>query len=211
MPEARINAAGLRVVKLLVGNPPQTVESLIRATGVTRTAVAEQLHALLAAGFVERTVEKLEGRGRPRHRFAAKRAALASLLADNQPPVVPAIWQAIHELGGDDLLKKVLQRVARLLANHYAASITAKDPKERVQQLVKLFESEGALVELCRSDGRLVIRRRSCPFINIADEKRNVCAIDLDLLSAVAGRRIRRIASRLDGSPSCIFEVERER
>jgi predicted ArsR family transcriptional regulator len=45
----------------------------------------------------------------------------------------------------------------------------------------------------------------------MSDDKRTVCAIDLDLMSAVAGRQVRRIASRQDGSPSCIFEVERDR
>ena len=123
---------------------------------------------------------------------------------------MPAVWQAIDELGGGELLKKVLKRVGRLLADHYCVRITATDPKERLQQLVKLLETEAALLELGRNNGRLVIRRRSCPFINMSDDKRTVCAIDLDLMSAVAGRQVRRIASRQDGSPSCIFEVERE-
>ena len=39
MLNATISPAGLRIVKLLVGHPPKTVASLIRATGVTRTAV----------------------------------------------------------------------------------------------------------------------------------------------------------------------------
>ena len=54
MPDAIISAAGLRIVKLLVGNPPQTVSDLIGATRVTRTAVTEQLNELVAAGYVER-------------------------------------------------------------------------------------------------------------------------------------------------------------
>ncbi len=209
MPEAKINSAGLRVVKLLVGNEPQTVASLVRAAGVTRTAVTEQLHALLAAGLVERTVEKLKGRGRPRQRFAATSAALASLLGSNQSLVVPGIWQAIDEVGGPELLKKVLKRVGRLLSDHYSARITAMEPKERLQELVKLFEAEGALVELSRSGGRLVIRRRSCPFINVSDDKRTVCTLDQDLLAGVVGRPVHRIASRHEGSPSCIFEIDR--
>lgn len=52
-------------MKLLVGNPPQTITDLIRAAGVTRTAVTEQLNELVAAGFVERSMERLSGRGRP--------------------------------------------------------------------------------------------------------------------------------------------------
>ena len=45
-----------RVMKLLIGTPPQTISDLICAMGVTRTAVAEQLNELLAAGLVESAV-----------------------------------------------------------------------------------------------------------------------------------------------------------
>ena len=92
----------MRVVKLLVGHPPCTISELIDETGVTRTAVTEQLNELMASGFVERTVEKLPGRGRPRHRFSATKAALVLLFANNQQLVVPAIWKAIDEIGGED-------------------------------------------------------------------------------------------------------------
>ena len=103
--EAAVTAAGMRIVKLLVGNPPQTVSDLIETTNVTRTAVTEQLNELAAAGFVERTVERLPGRGRPRHLYQATPAALLLLFASNQRLVVPAIWQAIDELGGEKLTR----------------------------------------------------------------------------------------------------------
>ena len=74
-----ITPAAMRIVKSLVGTPPQTVVELMEATGVTRTAVTEQLNELEAAGLVERTVEKLSGRGRPRHRYATTNAAMVLL------------------------------------------------------------------------------------------------------------------------------------
>ena len=80
MADATVSAAGLRIVKLLVGNPPQTVSDLIDTTGVTRTAVTEQLNELVAAGFVERSTERLTGRGRPRHLYKATDAALCCSL-----------------------------------------------------------------------------------------------------------------------------------
>ena len=43
MVDTTITVAGMRIVRLLVGKPPQTVDELIEATGVTRTAVAQQL------------------------------------------------------------------------------------------------------------------------------------------------------------------------
>ncbi|MFZ5831917.1 MAG: MarR family transcriptional regulator, partial [Planctomycetota bacterium] len=70
-----ISASGMRLIKLLVGSRPQTVAELIEATGVTRTAVTEQLNELVAAGFVDRGTERLPGRGRPRYLYSATQSA----------------------------------------------------------------------------------------------------------------------------------------
>ena len=61
------------------------------------------------------------GRGRPRHLYQATHVALALLFAGNQRLVVPAIWRAIRELGGEDMARKVLKRVSRTLAEHYSS------------------------------------------------------------------------------------------
>jgi predicted ArsR family transcriptional regulator len=203
-----ISAASLRVVKLLVGNPPQTVSGLIRITGVTRTAVAEQLKELLAAGFVERDKEAASGRGRPRHLYKATNAALRLLFASNQRLVVPAIWQAIREVGGDDLSGKVLKQVSRSLAEHYNGKITAQRPRERLDQLTKLLADEGGLIEAVEGDnGQWLVHKRSCPFISMVDDHRSVCHIDLDMMSEVVGRPVRQTACRHDGDPRCSFEI----
>ena len=57
-PEAAVSAAGMRIIRLLVGCPPKSIAELIDATEVTRTAVTEQLSELVAAGFVERTIQR---------------------------------------------------------------------------------------------------------------------------------------------------------
>jgi len=209
MPDASISAAGLRVMKLLVGNPPQTVSNLIEATGVTRTAVTEQLNELVAAGFVERSTQRLTGRGRPRHLYQATHTALALLFAGNQRLVVPAIWRAIRELGGEELARKVLKRVSRALAEHYNDKITAKRAPERLRQFINLLTAEGSLIEAVENDeGRLVLYKRSCPFISMVDQQRSVCYIDQEMLSAVVGRSVRQTACRHEGAPCCTFEID---
>jgi DeoR family transcriptional regulator, suf operon transcriptional repressor len=210
MSDATISPAGMRIVKLLVGTPPQTISALIKAAGVTRTAVAEQLGELIAAGFVEQTVERLSGRGRPRHLYQATSAALVLLFASNQWLLVPAIWQALRELGGEELTQKVLDRVSRALAEHYNAKITAKKPQERLRQYIDLLVAEGGLVEIANKDrNQLVVFKRSCPFISMVDEHHSVCWIDQHTLSAVVGRPIRQTACRHEGAPCCTFEIEK--
>jgi DeoR family transcriptional regulator, suf operon transcriptional repressor len=211
MPDAIISAAGLRIMKLLVGNAPQSISDLIRSTGVTRTAVTEQLNELVAAGFVERETERLPGRGRPRHLYKATHAAMVLLFASNQRLVVPAVWRAIYAIGGEELTNQVLKRVSAAMAEHYNSKITAKKPHDRLQQLMKLLMGEGGLVEAVEDDkGQLVLYKRSCPFISMVDERRSVCHIDQDVMSSVVGRPIRQVACRHEGAPCCSFEIVEE-
>lgn len=207
MPAITVSPAALRVVTLLVGNPPRTIQELTEATGVTRTAITEQLNELVGAKLVERGLEKLPGRGRPRHRYSATNAALQFLWAHNPHRVVPAIWRAIEAAGGSDLMKKVVKRVSRELAEHYSSRITAKTPRERLERFIELFRDEGGLVDVVHQNGRMMVHKRSCPFISMVDEHRTVCIVDMEMMSAVVGRPVRRTACRLEGAPCCVLEL----
>ncbi len=208
MADIIITPAGLRIVKLLVGNPPQTVAQLTRAADVTRTAVTEQLGELQVAGFVERETQRSAGRGRPRHLYRATDAALSLLFVGNQGVLVPALWQALHDLGGDELIKKVIKRVSRALAGHYSRQITAKRPQDRLRQLIDLLAGEGRLVDIVKEEGgKLSLHKRSCPFISMADPHLYVCQIDQEMLNDVLGCPVRRIACRHEGAPCCTFEI----
>jgi DeoR family transcriptional regulator, suf operon transcriptional repressor len=195
-------------MKLLVGRSPRTVAELIDSTEVTRTAVTEQLNALMDAGFVERAVERASSRGRPRHRYQATNAALVRLFPGNQRLVVPAIWQAILDVGGEKLSGRVLKRVSRTIADHYNREITAKKPLDRLRQLLALFSAEGGLHELVETDeGQWAVHKRNCPFISMIDGRRIVCRIDQQVMSDVVGRPVQRTACRHDGAPCCTFEI----
>jgi len=208
MPEALITPAGMRIVRLLVGNPPQTIAALIRASGVTRTAVSEQLNELLAGGFVERTVERLPGRGRPRYLYAATQAAMLLLFAKGQQLVVPAIWRAVDQVGGPDLTRKILKRVTQSIVEYYRSRITGRTPRERLRQVNELLISEGHVVEIRETDkGHLVLHKRSCGFLSMFEETRTICSVDLDVISALVQAPVRRTLCRHDGDACCAFEL----
>jgi predicted ArsR family transcriptional regulator len=208
MADATVSAAGLRIIKLLIGNPPFTISDLIKATGVTRTAVTEQLNDLVSTGFVEQSAERLTGRGRPRHLYKATERALIMLFSSHQRMVVPAIWKAISEIGGDELSAKVLKRVSTMLAEHYINKITAKGPEARLCQLMDLLIAEGGILETVEENGQLVLYKRSCPFVTMVDENQTACHIDLDMIAQIVGHPVRRIACRHEGDFCCKVEID---
>lgn len=207
MTDPTLTPAGMRMLKLLVGREPQTVVSLMDAAGVTRTAVAELLNELVAAGLVHRGKERLPGRGRPRHVYGATNASMLLLFANSQGRVVPAIWRALAEIGGDKLTGKVVRLVGRELADYYKRRIRTRDPRERLRRLTRLLREEGGLMETAQEEGQLVLRKRSCPFIAMLDDNRTICCVDLEMMTEVVGRPLRLIACRHEGDPCCVVEI----
>ncbi len=209
MPDPKVSAAGLRLVKLLVGNPPRSVEELVKAIGVTRTAVIEPLDELMAAGFVCRSEEQRQGRGRPRYLYSATNAALQELSPGSPSLVVPAIWEAIEEIGGTKLRRQVLNRVSNKLAKHYKRQLKGETPAKRLRELAKLFrKAEGNLVEIkSRGGHRLAMCRRSCSFVGMFEESRALCQIDEKMIRSIIGAPVKKTACRHDGDPCCVFEI----
>ncbi len=208
MPDPTVSAAGMRVLKQLVGNPPQTIADLIESTDVTRTAVTEQLNELVAGGFAARDTERVMGRGRPRHLYSATESALLLLFATSQQLVVPAIWRAIEELHGPEGARQVLRRVGEIVANHYRSKIRSRDPNKRLKELSILLSKEGVLVDAAEQpNGDVVLHKRSCPFIAMLDEDRAVCSLDLEMMEQIVGAPVSRIACRYEGDARCTFEV----
>ena len=50
--------------------------------------------------------------------------------------------------------------------------------------------------------------KRSSAFLSMFEDKRSVCRVDEELISAVVGCQVRRVASRHDGDFCCSFEIQ---
>ena len=166
---------------------------------------------MVAAGLVARTIERTSARGRPRHRYEATDAALLLLFADNRRLVVPAVWKAIDDIGGEKLTKKVIKRVGKSMAEHYKGQVRGRTPRIRLRQLIDLLREEGGLLDV-DSDGKrgLRIHKRSCPFFSMYEATQNVCTVDREMMSLVVGAKVKRTACRHDGDPCCTFELARK-
>ena len=200
-----VSATGMRILRLLVGRPPVNLHELVEAAGVTRTAVTEQLGVLLAAGYLVRKVRR-GGRGRPHHLYEATEEAL-HLFPTQERRFVPAMLEAVEELGGRELLRGVLLRIAEKLAGQYRGKVTSSDPVERVRQLVGALQDEGIPVEVTVGETEAIIRERSCPFVNMVGPNREACAVERNLFSQLLSLPVEADECRLDTCSGCTFRV----
>ena len=103
-------------------------------------------------------------------------------------------------------VRKVVGRVSLILAEHYAAKITATKPKERLEQLVRLLREEGGMLEVHEDEGRIALHKRVVPSsawpMNIATS-----AASISTWSARSSGRRFAIPEPPRGSPCCVFEL----
>lgn len=202
-----ISESGLRLMRLLVGRPPQTLHQLMAGAGVTRTAVTEQIAVLTAAGYIERRVER-GGRGRPHHLYQATDLAL-QLFPTQERRLVPALLEAVEEVAGGELLAAILDRVVDKLTAFYRARISAESPEERLRQLMTMMQEKGVVVDAASAEaGQWMIRERSCPFVNIVGPKREACEVERRMISRLVGADVEMTECRLDHCHGCSFLVQ---
>ena len=206
-----ISAVGTRIMRLLIGQPPKKMSELIEATGVTRTAISEQLNELISSGYVQQRQERLSGRGRPRYLYSATELALKNLFESYQNILVPATWRAIKKYCGDSMLYKVCDDISTELAEHYNNQILSEEPKDRLQELTDLVCRSGRL-GACRVEGGVLeYDKLSCPFVSMYDDSGLVCEIDRLLMSKIVKAPMERIRCRLVGDPCCTFRVIKQK
>jgi len=201
-----VTEAGMRIMHQLIGHPPQRMSDLIRRTGVTRTAITEQLNELIEAGFVEQALERFKGRGRPRYLYSATELALKQLFEGNQGIVVPAIWKALRKYCNPEVVMKVCDDVAQDIADQFNSKIESVCPKERLRKFHEII-SKTRLSQLEDKGNEVSVSKLSCPFISMLDESGTICMIDQLTMSKIAGTTVRQTSCRHDGNTCCTFTV----
>jgi len=160
------------IVELLRIRGGQTVQDLVAALGLTRTAVISHLGVLLADGFVTRHGLR-RGKRRPSVIYQTTRladsafpqayesfaVAVLNAFKENAPSALrAALWRV-----GEEWVERDRHRVARLKG------------QARVEAMRQILEERGFLPELKRGDNTYVLREHNCPVLRLATDHPEVC------------------------------------
>jgi len=188
---------------------PLTVTEMADQLRVTGTAVRNRLARLLATGLVERKAEHV-GRGRPRHQYQAS-AEAHKRLGQNYADLAVALWEEMMGSVADRKLRRLLfTRITDRLAEIYRMKVTGEEWERRLVQLSNVLHDRGVEAEVARDDAglALILRQHSCPYYELAETDRAICALERKMFEKVLGRRLRLSQCRLDGDRSCDFQAK---
>ena len=197
----------IAILDLLRKQDAMTVTQLADAMDVTATAVRQRLTRLLAQDYLSRVAVR-SGRGRPSHQYVLTDKGRRKTGA-NFADLAIALWQEIREIQDPEVRRGLIQRIARRLAATYGPLVRGETLEERMDSLVALFS--GRRIPFSRdagpTDGLPVLTALACPYPELAEQDRSICAMERMLFSEVLGEPVRLNKCRLDGDNYCTFEV----
>lgn len=205
-PESRSSDAA--VIDLLRLRESLEIGDLAGALGVTATAVRQRLDRLMKAGLVKRsTVSK--PRGRPSHAYSLTEAG-HRLGGDNFRDLALVLWREIRGIRDRQIRSGLIGRIGCSLAAAYRGRVAGDSPAERLEQVAGLLRER----EICccvdrpeQRGGLTVLTSHTCPYPDLAEEDRGICAAERVMLEELTGTDVRLADCRLDGGSVCRFVV----
>ncbi|MCC7087084.1 MAG: MarR family transcriptional regulator [Pirellulales bacterium] len=203
--ETGVEKSDRGLTDLLRHRGPMNVSELMAAMQVTATAVRQRLLRLMSQGLVERSVAKA-GRGRPSHRYTLTdkgRRQAGSNFAD----LTLALWREIRSVRDVEVRSGLLKRISQTLARIYGRALKGETTEERMQ-CVSALMTERNVPFMVDHNGLLpVLTATACPYPQLAEQDRGICAMEKMLFSELVGKSLRLSECRLDGAACCRFEM----
>lgn len=186
-----------------------TVSGLCDKLGITAMAVRRHLAALHNDGLVDSRIER-KSRGRPSYKYKLSNKA-EGLFPSGFQTLAMDLLDAVYETSGHKGVMELLsarnrKRIARLLKR-----VDGKNLRERVEEVSKIFSEDGYMTEWEElDDGNFFIFQRHCALHDVANQYRQVCALEPQLMESLLGVRVTREKYMLKNDPVCGYRVHSE-
>ena len=182
------------------------------ALGVTATAVRQRLDRLMRAGLVDRrqsvagTGSGPVGRGRPAHFYSLTENGRRTG-GDNFRDLSLVLWREIRGIRDPEVRRGLLARVGSAMAGAYRDRMTGETPAQRLENVAEIFRERrlSCSVEPEATGGLPVLTTYSCPYPELAEQDRGICAAERIMLEELVGTDVQLSECRLDGASCCRF------
>jgi predicted ArsR family transcriptional regulator len=202
---AKVESSDVAILDVLRQVDSLSVTQLAGLMEVTATAVRQRLERLMAQGYIERAVVR-SGRGRPTHFYALTEKGRRKTGA-NFVDLAVALWQEIRAVQDPAVRRGLLQRISKRLAVMYAGRIQGKTIGEKMESVAQMFVERQIPFTVHSAEGLPVLTALACPYPELAEQDRSVCAMEKMLFSQLLGEQVQLSQCRLDGPTCCTFQL----
>jgi predicted ArsR family transcriptional regulator len=184
-----------------------TVRELVKALGVTTTAVRLQVDRLVGDGIL--AVDKRGGRrGRPSDVFRLTERG-QSLISHQYDGLIDDILTELAKRDGKKKVSDLLGSVAVRIADRYAERVNgAATTQEKFERLADVLREQDIHAEVSFDGGRVVLRQCGCPYYKLARSNHSICGVHIGMLRRLSGLPVKRVRCIARGDTQCEFRIE---
>jgi predicted ArsR family transcriptional regulator len=166
--------------------------------------VRQRLVRLMAQGLILRQLARAP-RGRPSHRYELTEKGRRQTGA-NFVDLALALWKEVRAIEDTEVRRGLLQRIAKTMAAMYGDQVSGLTTADRMRSVSQLFAQRDVPFDVEDSGALPVLTALACPYPQLAEQDRGICALERMLFSELVGSGLRLTNCRLDGDACCRFE-----
>jgi DeoR family suf operon transcriptional repressor len=183
-----------------------TLDELVSALGLSRTAVNQHLMVLEREGYVQKAAPRKTG-GRPLHvyvlteegtnRFPKQYSWFSKLLI-----------QTLREQFGEEQASRFMYDLGVKKSAMLIPRLVGKNRAERIAEIVKIMNETGFLaktVSAAEPDKLPRVECRNCVYHDLSRDYPEVCRFDVGFLSGLMGAEVEHQACMQRGGEVCRF------
>jgi predicted ArsR family transcriptional regulator len=201
-------ATDAAVIELLRVDAALEIGDLAESLGVTATAIRQRLDRLMRSGLVERkTVAR--PRGRPAHAYSLTAEGRRSG-GDNFRDLAMVLWREVRSVREPSVRQGLLSRIGSAMAAMVRSEVSGENAAARLRSLAAVMRRRNVSCDVEQvADGNLaVLTSYSCPYPDLAEQDRSICAAERLMLQDLAGCSVALSECRLDGGSCCRFTAD---
>ena len=209
------------VIDLLRVDDGLGIGGLASSLGVTATAVRQRLDRLMRQGLVERSTTGGR-RGRPSHTYRLTESG-RRIGGDNFHDLAIVLWREIRSVSDAEVRRGLIGRIGTSLAGLHRDEVRGATPRDRLHDVAALMrrnqiacvvEEPAGPDDAARTPsgdaaggGLPVLTSYACPYPDLAEQDRGICAAERVMIEELVGRPVRLAECRLDGGTCCRFSM----
>lgn len=184
-----------------------TVAELARKLGMAPVSVRHHLDVLQGENLIWTPRVRRRGTvGRPRQVYALTEAANTVFPRNHQSLVVKMLDELKDVLPAAEL-QAIFQRMADNMAREARPLGEDASLEQRVKNAVEFLNEKGYLARMEEEGDSFVLFTLNCPYSGVAERHRELCSMDLRLISTLVGAPIVPDTRLSDGGCRCTYRI----
>jgi DeoR family transcriptional regulator, suf operon transcriptional repressor len=184
-----------------------TLDELVAAVGLSRTAVNQHLMALEREGHVRKGIPRRTGR-RPQNVYVLTEQGTNSLFPKQYSWFSRLMLQTLREQVGEQAMSQYMYDLGVKLSGNLIPRLIGKNRNERIAEIVAIMNETGFIAGTIPPEDADKLPRvecKNCVYHDLSKDYPEVCRFDVGFLAGLMGAEVEQQACMQRDGDACRF------